>query len=912
MFTQHRISVAAAVVVGSLFAAHSRAQESQRVEITGSSIKRIDAETALPVQVLTRDDIQRTGAVSVEQLMQTISASASSGAQMASGASGATTGGISSVSLRGLTSLRTLVLVNGRRVAPYGVGFTNDSVSVDVNSIPLAAIERVEILKDGASAVYGSDAIAGVVNFILRKDFKGTDLSAELGGSTRSKGGTGRASVTWGMGNLAQDRYNFMLVGSVAKEGALFGRDRDFAARAFNVEHGSDTTSGNTFPANIAAVDGSFGSRNPTASTNCRSPYSFKPPADLGYNPQVCRFDPASMVSLLPEIERASLFASAKFALSPNLEAFVEASYNRNKQRTVIQPVPISDQFTIPSNNVLANTAPYNLYTTKPSSTIILTPSSAYYPTDYVKVLTGGATPDLFVRYRAGVNGDRDFTDISEAPRFTAGLRGSAMGWDFDTAFLHSQSKVREQIADGYPIYSKILPLLNSGTVNFFGDSTAAVNEQLRATNFVGDAFVAKSSLTSFTGKASRDLAQLPGGPLALALGAELRRESYNFSPSLALSQGDISGYGGNFAAVDRSRNVTSMFGELAIPIVKSLDADVAVRYDRYQGVGNSITPKASLRWQPTPIVLVRGSIGKGFRAPSLGDLYTPRTDGVSQTGLTDPLRCVTTEDGIKDCDTQFGTVNGGNPNLKPERSTNATVGIVLQPTRDLTVGVDAFKITLKDTISQGLPQAFILAHLDKYGSFITRGAPDPAFPGLPGSIVSIDQTNINLGQSRLQGVDIDLRWRLNAGDLGRLLFSFNGTYFAKYDVENPDGTFSGTVGNLDQSTTGGVVPRWKSFQAVTWSRGVWDVTAALNFQSGYKDVPNGDGSDNFVSAYQTVDLQLGYTGIKGLRLVVGARNLLDKTPPYTNQGFSFQSGYDPQYADPRGRVVYVRGNYSF
>ncbi len=179
------------------------AQEaSQRIEITGSSIKRIDAETALPVQVMTREDIQKSGATNVEQLMQSISAAASSGALMSNASSGATTGSISSISLRGLTSIRTLVLLNGRRIAPYGIGFTGDSVSVDVNSIPLSAIDRVEILKDGASAIYGSDAIAGVVNFILRRDYNGGELALDAGKTQAGGANNGRVSITTGFGDL--------------------------------------------------------------------------------------------------------------------------------------------------------------------------------------------------------------------------------------------------------------------------------------------------------------------------------------------------------------------------------------------------------------------------------------------------------------------------------------------------------------------------------------------------------------------------------------------------------------------------------------------------------------------------------------------------------------------------------------
>jgi len=692
----------------------------------------------------------------------------------------------------------------------------------------------------------------------------------------------------------------------------LFGRNRAFASHSYNVEHSNDTTSGNTFPANIAAVDGTVGSRNPTAATGCVAPYSFIDPL---FPPNRCRFDPAAMVTLLPDTERGSIFGSARFALSNDLEAYAEASFNRNTQRTVIQPVPVSDQFTLPVNNPLANLAPYNQYTTKSSSTIILKSSSPYYPNAYVAGITGGALPDLFVRYRAAVSGNRDLTDVSEAPRLTFGLRGAAAGWDFDTAFLYSESKVREQVNDGYPIYSKILPLLNSGNVNFFGANSDAINSQLRAANFSGTAFDVSSSLTSLAAKASRDLFQLAAGPLAVALGAEFRQEKYKNQPSVELSQGDVSGYGGSFAAVNKSRNVSSVFGETNIPIIKRLEGNVALRYDNYQGVGNSLTPKASLRWQPVDEVLFRGSVGKGFRAPSLADLYTPRTDGVSQTGLSDPLRCPTTQDGVKDCATQFGTVNGGFASLKSEKSTNITLGLLFEPIKDLAIGFDAFKITLKDTISQGLPQAYILAHLDKYGSFVTRGARTPANPTLVGPIVSIDQTNINIGETRLSGVDVDLKWRIGAGDLGRFVLAFNGTYFAKYDVQNPDGTFSGTVGNLEQSTTGGVIPRWKTYQSVTWSRAGWDLAGALNWQSNYWDVP-GSLEDpvvpRHVASYKTVDVQASYSGIKNMRLTLGVKNLLDKDPPYTNQGFSFQSGYDPQYADPRGRAIYLRANYAF
>jgi iron complex outermembrane recepter protein len=888
-------------------------QQLDRVEITGSSIKRIDAESALPIQVLTREDIARTGATTVEQLLQTVSAITSSGGFTASAVSGGTTGSISSISLHGLSSLRTLVLLNGRRIAPYGIGFTGDSVSVDVNSIPLAAIERVEVLKDGASAVYGSDAIGGVVNFILRKTFTGAELEAYYGDTTRGGASMKRISGSWGLGDMTKDRFNVMAVASFQKEEALFGRDRAFASAA-NFAEGNDTTSGNTFPANVAAVDGSFGTVNPSNPT-CPGPYATNKSPFLSLNG--CRFDPSPLVQLVPAAERASVFVSGALALSNDVELYAEASYNRNKQNNIIQPVPLSDQFNIPLNHPLANVAPYNQFTALPSSTIILKSTSPFYPTALVTGITGGATPDLFVRYRSAVTGNRDITDISEAPRMVVGAKGLFAGWDFDTSLLHSGSKVTEQVNNGFPSLSKILPLLNSGTVNFFGANTPAIDDQLRATNFVGNAFVITSTLDSAQLKMSREVAQVPAGALAVAGGVEARREKYQFDADPTIQTGDISGYGGNFLNTSRSRKVGSVFGEVSVPIVKGLEAGAAVRFDKYQGVGNSTTPKVNLRWQASREVLMRGSVGRGFRAPSLQDLYLPQQTGVTVPGLSDPLRCPATNDGIKDCSTQFAVLISGTPTLVPEKSTNTTLGFVLEPASGLSVAIDWFKINLKNPISNGIDPAIILtdaASLAKYSSLVKRGPVDPAFPNLPGPISQIDQSNINLGEFRITGVDFDAKLRLPANSLGKVTISFSGTHFIQYDTQNPDGSFTPTV-NTVNSATGGVIPRWKTYLSTNLTSGPWSATLAYNWQNGYEDISSAfTGVNRRVAAYHSFDSQVQFTWLKNTTLTVGINNLFDRDPPYSNAGgqTSFQSGYDPQYADPRGRFIYGSVKYAF
>ena len=937
MFKRTRISIAigaafSAGVVGYIpiaLAQDSSAEEPkklERVEVTGSSIKRIEGETALPVQVITREDIQRTGAVNVEQLMQTISAAASSQALVAASASGATTLGISSISLRGLSSLRTLVLINGKRITPYGYGFTNDAVSVDVNSIPVSAIERVEILKDGASAIYGSDAIAGVVNFIMRRDYRGAEISAEYGTPKGSGGSVARANGVYGIGDLSADHYNAMFTITYSKEKALFGKDRKFASSGINSQWNQDVTSGNTFPANFAAADGSFGSHNPTsvgagAANPCPGPYAT---TDPNFSPNVCRFDPSPLVSLIPDAQRIGVFASGKVDLSPAAELYAEASFSRNKQNVVIQPTPLSDQFALPPNNSLVNTFPYNCVgiacQVAPASTILMTSASPFYPTAYVQSITGGATPDILIRWRAGLLGNRDFTDTSESPRLNFGAKGTIGNFDYDGGVLYSESKVTEHTNNGFVIQSQVLPILNSGNVDFFGNGTSqAVLDQLQGTEFRGDSLRTKTSLSSVYAKGSSELAQMAGGALALAVGGEFRKEKYSLSPSEEILAGDLTGYGGNFLPVDTSRNVYALFAEIDVPIVRNLEANAAVRYDHYQVTGNSTTPKLSLRYQPSQAVLLRASWGRGFRAPSLLDLYAPQTTGVTPV-TSDPIRCPVTGS-PQDCVTQFPDLNGGNPNLKPEKSRNITAGFVIEPTNNVSFGVDWFNIRLTDAINNGIDANTILQNQQQFGYLITRAPASPAdiAAGIPGPIINIDQTNLNVGEFRLEGADIDLRWGIPAGALGKFTWSLNGTYFKKFDQQNVGGTgFTGTVDQANNAT-GGVVPRWKHYLALNWAIGPWSTTVAQNYQSNYYDLfSNLDGGAEpthaVVGSYETYDFQTSYSGVKNLTLTFGVKNVFDRDPPYTNAGGEvfFQAGYDPSYADPRGRFFYGRVNYKF
>ncbi len=930
----------AGVALVSVAALAQDVQRGDKVEVTGSSIKRIDAETALPVQVITRQEINRLAPQNTEELLKTISATNTAGALQVSTGISATTSGASTVSLRGLGSKRTLVLVNGRRIAPFGsVAGGGGAASVDVNSLPLAAIERVEVLKDGASAIYGSDAVAGVINFILVKEYAGLDLSIGYGQTTH--GGDGRSydeNALVGFGNLQKDRFNVMINASHNKEDAIVGRQRNFANSSVNVAEGNDTTSGNTYPATIVNSDGNSRSflapRYAAQVANGTYPtFGFKDCSPSIASPLFadnrCRFDPAPFIQLIPEQNRTAVNIQARFAIDPNNQVYTEISGSRNMIKTQLQPTPISDQFNLPPtvpytaqlaalinsyeptlNNTYGPDFVANLFG---HTTVLLPTTSPYYPTRFAAD-QGLAGSPIDIRYRSFESGLRRFRDENKAARFLAGLQGTVANWDYDVGILYTESRVNEIVEDGYPLYTRILPLLNSGLVNPFGPSTPAVQAALQAANFKGEAFTSKTSLTSLNGRASREVFSLPSGPIAIAVGADLRKEKYAFSASSAIATGDVSGYGGNFTDVSKSRNVEAAFAEINVPILRGLEGNVAIRYDNYQGVGSTTNPKASLRWQPTREFLLRGSVGTGFRAPALDELYAPITTGVSTNGLSDPVRCPITGSSL-DCQTQFATANGGNTSLTPEKTTSKTFGFVLEPSANVHVGLDYFDIYLRNQIVIGGVGAIAIltdaASALQYASLITRA---PASNGLPGQILSINQQNRNLFNSHVQGIDLDFKLRTPTTSVGNYTFALNGTYFTRYDAQNADGSYTGNV--ADANIAGGpVIPRWKHIASVSWDYGPWTAAAVQNFQAAYNDVTSRNTAQaRRVGVYETFDLQASYLGFKGLRLTAGVKNIFDKDPPYSNIGgqVNFQGGYDSTYADVRGRFIYGRVGYSF
>lgn len=328
----------------------------------------------------------------------------------------------------------------------------------------------------------------------------------------------------------------------------------------------------------------------------------------------------------------------------------------------------------------------------------------------------------------------------------------------------------------------------------------------------------------------------MPSGPLAVAAGIDLRKDKLDESPSESYIQGDISGYGGNVRPVHGDRDVTAAYAEVNVPLLRTLELNAAIRTDDYSDFGRTTNPKASLRFQPARDVLVRGSYGKGFLAPSLYQLFTPQISGVSATGQTDIIRCPVTNDTGFDCNTQFGIIFGGNTALQPEKSEQATFGFVIEPVAALSLSADYFKIRLNNAITNGLPVATILGDPVTYGNLIQRGPVDPRFPNLPGRITGIVQTFINLGATHIEGMDFEAHYKFPQAGWGRVRLDVSGTYYKRYGFQNLDGSYTGFVSDAAGSPVTGVIPRWKHYASATLDRGPWSITLANTFQSAYRD----------------------------------------------------------------------------
>jgi iron complex outermembrane receptor protein len=740
---------------------------------------------------------------------------------------------------------------------------------VDLNSIPIAAIERIEVLKDGASAIYGSDAIAGVVNVILRKDYSGAEMTVGGGITTHEDGEELRISGVIGVGNPATDRYNYMLVADYFDRGHVWARDRVPSGDYRHIPGGANISN------STIANPGTYVRRpGTTPFPTARVPFPTCPQDRivlLAGSPQ-CTENLNLYHTAIPETERTGLFGRASWELGGGLSAWTELAFNSVETFTQNPP------FGAPSSQLGVGVAR--------AVAIILPVGHNSNPYNV----------PVEVRYRFSDVGPRQIENTTDATRIVAGLNGGWRDWSWEVAAGYSRSETEQKDKNNIRI-SGLTSVIADNSYNFLDNSrnTPEVYDRLRVNySRVGD-----SKQSFVDGKLSGELMQTGNGPVGMAAGMEYRKEDYNDVSDPVLVNGDVLGRGST-QAVGR-RSITSAYVEFSVPAAKNLELQLAGRVDHYSDYGTSSTPKVGLRWTPSSAWLLRATYAQGFRAPSIPE--SGESSAFFFQNLQDTTRCAINS-------VYCGTVSlpgsfSANPDLKPEKSDSWTTGFVWEPVRNASIAMDYYYIKWKDIVSSRDFQ-FILDNENTYARYVTRGAPgaEDIARGAPGPVILVAVPYENLSKLTTDGIDLDARIRFPAGGWGAFTLGFTGSYILSYEQplapEEPPTELAGTY-NL---------PRFKGVGTLTWDSGPWSTTLAVNCTDGFEQSTSaGAGADPKIKSWTTVDLQAAWTGMKNTKVTFGVKNIADEEPPVA---IAETLLYTFQHHNLRGRFYYANLNYRF
>ena len=943
--------------------AQSDSNRLERVEVTGSSIKRLKDEGALPIQVISRRELERAGIASAEQMIMQLNINGNGLDNLAGNADvvdGAARGnnGASSANLRGQGSNATLILLNGRRVAAHGL----NGGTVDLNQIPFAALDRVEILKDGASAIYGTDAIGGVINFILRQNYSGVTLNA-LADVPQQKGGEiYGASVTAGFGNLATDGFNVLASLSVQDNKILRGDQRGFV-NTYQPERGLAPDTRGTPIATLFAVNGTTAnvlSRDNINNTGrSTGPVDFANPAlrvnginilDLPgqagcssvdgmspYQEQLwataaskygCAWDTGRAAVIQQPIKNTNLVSRLTFKLGDH-QVFGEAVLGKAESTKSFSPNQIT------SGSDTANTSLPNGTTVASPFRNLRYPSTGSSYNDIFNALVK-SFPQLEVnrglpmafRWRCMPCGNREIDTTAETARFLVGADGAVpflTDWDYRVGFSRAESKGSSTVGDGYHYWQPFANLINTGVLNPF--SLTQTPEALKAL----DAIAAKG-VTLYGGKFTMQQAdatvsgpvfKLPAGTVMAALGVDSRTEKYKFDGDQRANANTTEALIFNVpfdnalaTAGTLKRTIKAVFAEVAVPVMKDLEITGAIRRDDYTGFGATTNPKVSVRYNPIEQLLFRGAYSTGFRVPTFKQMFDPVTPSTFVgADFTDPAKCasrvVSTTPGCESV-RNFNTLFGGKSTLGPEEAKMYSAGFVLQPTKDLVASLDWWSVRREGTI-----QSFGLTTLaENYQFFKDNFIRDSA-----GNIVEVDTRWVNAGETITKGLEFSTRGSFNA--MGA---AWTGGFDVSYLLDKksrlvPSAPMSASeVGRFTRAGDLGV--RWKHTATLTRTEGAWAATVQHVYRTGYADfvlpgVANGTVQPSNwnprVAAYSVINTSVAYSGIKNLTLTAGIKNLLNTDPPFsvtydTNTGAG--SSWEPRVADPRGRSFTLRAEY--
>lgn len=801
----------------------------EKIQVTGSHIKRIDVEGPSPVQVIDQTQLEESGYNSVSDVLRDTSANSFGSMREHSGSNAA---GVAHVNLRGLGSSSTLVLLNGKRLPRDGV-----TGAVDLNLIPMAAVERIEILKDGASALYGSDAIGGVVNIITKKDFSGNEVQLQQSVGEQEGGNKREISLVNG---ISRGKLNMTNVVHYRKNETVYSRDRTWS----NV---GVSPSGS--PGSYRQVNGDNTTGQWQVDPNC--PDDRKIPFGGG---ERCSYNYAQHSTELPELEQASLMSETKYSVNALTDVHIRVGGTRKEAQWAFAPAP--GTFRIPASVADGMGLPG------------VTPGSAV---DY--------------NYRLLELGNRVSKITEDAYDVLAGVKtGVGESWEVELSGGHNRIHRVDRGVSGYALTQKLIDKIASG--GFDPSGTPGSRGNILDTGYEPVEIVT-SEVAQVELKASGELAEMPAGPLGLAVGMQYTQQSYSDVFDLASVNNEV--YGNAGSSGGGSRQTYSTFAEIGVPVTQKLELQVAGRYDNYSDFGDTVNPKVGMRYQATKSLMFRASAGTGFKAPLMTDLYA--SDSLGYPTFIDQVACNAERNAggaTPSCDpAQYEVTSSGNKGLKEEKSRSFNVGAIFQPNRKFNIGTDIWLTQLNNVVGidyDSLTEAEAAGvDVSQYGVIVNRDS--------DGYIESIEAPLQNLSAQEVSGIDV------TAGlNLGKVDLSMEHSHMFYFKEEGFPGT-----GQKDVLGENGR-PAWRN----TVTLGVLPVDRHKAFVSartiaGHEKAVKEKGSLN---PYTVVDLQYTWAPQNLGEFKFGVKNVAGTTPPLDDSDINNQ--LDDELYDQIGRQYYV------
>jgi iron complex outermembrane receptor protein len=899
-------------------------QKLEKITVTGSNIRRTDTETPSVVQVITADDMKKSGYTSVADVLHNITANNMGSLTQANPAAFAAGG--SGVSLRGLTVGGTLVLIDGHRMAPYPMPDDGERSFVDLSSIPFDAVERIEVLKDGASSVYGSDAIAGVVNVILKKSYVGTTVSIEGGSSYKGDGNTTHASATTGWGDLENDGYNaYVSLEYRYQDQILLGSRPYLDNTNWTSQGGVNLTQGVN---NQTVVEGLPGSvtgylvdpLNPIKTITTPNGTTLYEPNPVAFykgcnavllNAGECSFV-NKQLTIQPETQNIDLLARFTKKLEGDWQFNVQGSIlnSQAQQAGVYNATAPLGFFGITSLNFGPNVNPPVPYNSAQFPYVITVPAN--YPGNPL------GRPAALIYNFPDLGAQRQQTNTTSY-RLVTELTGSYGDWDLNASAGLTTVITNLENLD-YISISGLQTALNNHSYIVGGYNSQQVLAQIAPVATKNSS----SDLDFITLRASRDLFNLPGGPLSFGTGLDFTHTALDEQFPSSFASGDQASPIYSFAVGDQ--NVTAIYGELVAPLLKNLEVDLSARVDHYGEFGNSTTPKLGIKYEPFRELTLRGTYSQGFRAPNVAESGNAGSTSGVLNAATNPL----TGQLIYVPNIQLSSSD-----LKPEKSDSYTFGFIFEPNRMFNASVDYYNIVLKDQIiSVGLLGENQYLYPQLYGVKFYPNLLNIAYDTYP---------FINASQTKTDGIDVDLQGKFDLGAYGKLKAEFQLTRMFQYSLTLPQlGTFqlAGTHGpSFISGDTG--TPRNRASFVLDYTTGPWDVTGTFNFIDSYSVLDTSYGENtcadtlitefnganppsNYcrVASFTTFNLNASYQVNKNWVVHGSIVNLFNRNAPYDLTTFGSAGNgaptggapYDPALAQDGaiGRFFSLGARYTF